>query len=319
MLATLSYTPYHLLQALSLAPAGTEARHVWVTDAKATRDMVERLRGSGVAIVAGRFGKGWVAHRLAARRIAAQTLRHMAPLEDITTLLVGSDLVPDAHRVVHAVLARSPSCRAGVLEDGIGLYLPPRPRGDSALRRLLRRLGYGRHFRPPAGVGRSGWVRVVYATRPELVDWAETHKVTIRPEALRLWEESHEAGAKLPARCMLVLGPNPDNPAYPRLFESMMRLADEHSGPVAVKLHPRDPAKLGGRFLQLPRNLPAEVVAARSLDAIAAVVTTFSTPLYSIPDLARSRCSVTVVGPANPDLERLAARLNPQARYLSIH
>lgn len=320
---SVAYTPYHLLMALSWEEQRRPAdhHHVIVSDAAFPDGTAGHLARGGkrVTMVPGRLGLSRMARQLRTVRVLARLRRLAKASGGWDTVLVGSDLVPEANRLA-AMRRGGPGLE--LLEDGIGVYLAgamPTRGQRSRLAESAWSLLYGRGARQAGGVGQHPATSLIHAIRPELVTWKPASRLVLGPAATTLWTGLYDSLlgqlGDLRGDHTLVLLPGPGHPHEAKVQDAMLHEAAALGGRILVKAHPRSTIPVrqagGAAVTVVPAAVPAEAVAQRFPDAVTHVVTTQSTPCYSVP--AVSPAKVCVVDTPDRMQAGIVRRLNADA------
>jgi hypothetical protein len=310
-----AHTYYHLLMLFAHERQGGPIdRIAFVGDVEVPPQVLAKMRRTvpNLVFVEGRWGQGGFAKRLRTRAISRALLR-LKPA-GVGRILVGTDIPPEMHALLRA--ARAGGCSVGLVEDGIGVYLggPDRLKRPGKLRLLAGKLAYGRGYQGAHLVGASPSVGHLLVTHPELIRWKDALPLSVGPnDASRLAALFEgELGALDLEGCNLLLGPNPDNPRYEELFARMLGIARGMSAASYMKRHPRDARSAPEGFMELPAFLPVEALAGLGR-RLGSLVTTVSTPAYSLPLLA-GKMRVHVVGAGKSERPLIQA-LNPEVVF----
>ena len=311
-------TPRHFLIAAALATAevGHAIAHLLVTtsheyhqDFRRLLDEWEERPFSRVDFLYSRPQRyrvaGLLQETVMSRRIRTLARRHrFAEIRSFTLAL-------HAQALLHDTMRRHPSTRRVALEDG-GIWYNrqtmPIGIGDChGLRRLLRKIAYGRTMSANTASSIGAVVDQLYATRPELLraELRSAKAVPLEPGpvlGLRDTELPYlycrVAGCTLNEirgiDMLVVLSRSDglDGPlaAYKSTVDDLLRVARRRGfNKIAVKYHPKEPVHdymaLRGRagVVEVPRRLPAELLLVASAETLEYAIGDLSSALISAP------------------------------------
>lgn len=310
----LAHTPLHILFSLSLIQqAGGTPAHLLVSeDFAAARRVVAGLPAllppphrvhllPGKASFPGlqRLPLTQLTNHLplliAARRGCALT----RPLS-IERVHIFNDLRPDMQHIAGCIKARQPDCRIIYVEDGASSYvdtLQPWLRGGKRFRRLFR-LVYGPHVQPGTSLGQFRLLEAATVIHPDHANHA-LRRLPLTPLPApgldrdgwatlsgvfggappRLDDSAPVTLLCLPHSLMMT----------PALLDRFRRVGADYAArgmTVLVKLHPRETEDAAvmldnAAFIPVDRAVPAEILVAWLGSRLHAVVSGYSTILYT--------------------------------------
>ena len=237
-------------------------------------------------------------------------MAHRAKYSEIRSFTGGTN--PAAHAFLHEIKRHSPTTKRILVEDG-GIYYNNQPIGDSGSgesypkgRLMAGRLLYGRAWAAVKMNGISEVVDEIHMMNPELVrkDWASITPVKLSsdhllclsdtdlPEIyLSLFDCDFQEFATIEVAMILsrsdgLLG---DPESYVKTINSLLEVVRKRGFKVALKYHPKEPIPdyLGLRdrtdIVEIPRDLPMELLFLVSSDRLKLVLGDTSTALLSAP------------------------------------
>jgi len=316
-------TPYHVFLSCGVALGehrGERNHLIVIEDFPGADILVESvMRWShspfrGITLHAGTLGRGSDLTRGLAIQRSSRRLVKMVSDAPIDRLYVFNDARADEQAVIRHVAKRRPATRIVCLEDGLAMYASALlSRRDSNLKRLGKRLLYGRDLHLPDAIGSSPWIheaRLAYVSlaRRELagkclkpLPFDVFSGTEMRALADEYCERMSVEAGRTDRIEVLVLLPHPELIAHDdeteKLYRSICVEAARCNRSVALKQHPRDRHGVlftDDRAVLVPRGLAAEFLFLSRRDEIRFVFGDLSSALMSARWLLPSAKTVSV-------------------------